>query len=93
MDYVNNILNSIYLYFLSFNNFNNFNNTKNNTTFKCLISLFALKFIPLYYYYLLINLIIYLIKINLSKFNKNSLILKCFFSTKNIQLNLIQFNN
>ena len=84
MDESNNILKKIYLYFLSLNNFNN--NNKNNTTFKCLISLFILKFNSLYYYYyLLINLIIYLIKINLSRFNKNSLILN-FYSLISINI-------
>ena len=84
MDESNNILKKIYLYFLSLNNFNN--NKKNNTTFKCLISLFILKFNSLYYYYyLLINLIIYLIKINLSRFNKNSLILN-FYSLISINI-------
>ncbi len=87
MDESNNILKKIYLYFLSLNNFNN--NNKKNTTFKCLISLFILKFNSLYYYYyyyyLLINLIIYLIKINLSRFNKNSLILN-FYSLISINI-------
>ena len=84
MDESNNILKIIYLYFLSLNNFNN--NNKNNTTFKCLISLFILKFNSLYYYYyLLINLIIYLIKINLSRFKKNSLILN-FYSLISINI-------
>ena len=64
MDYYNISLNNIYL-FLSFNN-------KNKTTFIYLISLSFREFISLYY--LLINLIIYL----LLKFKKNSIHLNFF---------------
>ena len=73
MDYLYIILNNYYLYFLSFNNI------KNYTTFRCLSSLFLINYITVYYY-LLINLIIYLIKNNLSKFNKNSINLNFFFN-------------
>ena len=66
MDYYNISLNNIYL-FLSFNN-------KNKTTFIYLISLTFREFISLYY--LLINLIIYL----LLKFKKNSIYLKIFYN-------------
>jgi hypothetical protein len=66
MDYYNISLNNIYL-FLSFNN-------KNKTTFIYLISLSFREFISLYY--LLINLIIYL----LLKFKKNSIYLKIFYN-------------
>lgn len=63
MDYYNISLNNIYL-ILSFNN-------KIKTTFKMLTHSSIIESISLNY--LLINLIIYLIKINLLKFKKNSL--------------------
>jgi len=64
MDYYNISLNNIYL-FLSFNN-------KNKTTFIYLISLTFREFISLYY--LLINLIIYLIL----KFKKKTRYIQIF---------------
>ena len=76
MDISNNYLNNIYLIL-------SFINNKKNTTFKTLnlTSITFMDFI-LSIYYLLINLIIYLIKNNLFKFKKTSNLNLFFYLNK-----------
>jgi hypothetical protein len=78
MDISNIYLNNIYL-ILSFINYNK------NTTFKTLnLSSITFMDFTLFIYYLLINLIIYLIKNNLFKFKKTSNLNLFFYLNKYI---------